>query len=145
MWSSASPRFRAAWIATSRFSLTLFWPTYSTSFFGRSDNSKGASSSAIAPATTRFATLFLCQNLKGALEQDVKARVFVAVDGSTNRCFGRRPGIPEVFESRQHICFDNGLRRFRAEILQFVFQLDNDSLGGLLADAGNRRQPREIA
>ena len=39
-WSSASPRARAASIATRRFAITCGWPTYSSSRRGRSDASK---------------------------------------------------------------------------------------------------------
>ena len=49
----ASPRERAASIATARFSFTLVWPMNSFSLCGRSFNSKDESSSTGAADTSR--------------------------------------------------------------------------------------------
>src|SRR5688572_20542606 len=131
-------------MATSRLSFTLVWPTYSARRFGLRDSSSVASSSALAPATTRFVTLFLCQNLQRALEQCVKARLLVSIDGAPHRRFGHRARIPEVLECRQDIRFNGRLWRLDAEILQFVPQFDDDALSRLLSDTRNGRQAREI-
>src|SRR5262245_29173586 len=110
-------------MATSRFSLTLFWPTYSTSFLGRRDSSNCPSSSVMVAPTTRFSTLFLRQYLKRSLEQYIKARVLIAVRCATYGALGNRSGVAKVFESGQHIGLDCRLRRLDAEVLQFVFEL----------------------
>src|SRR5208283_4637571 len=49
----ASPRERAAWMATSRFSLIFFWPMNSARRCGRSFSSKEESSSTGAAETSR--------------------------------------------------------------------------------------------
>jgi len=94
-WSRASPRDFAAWMAMSRFSLTLFWPMNSCRRCGRSFNSKEESSSTGAAETRR--------SLSGALsfaadtEGDGSSSVFrllvdleLRPDLSKPRCLPRR-------------------------------------------------------
>src|SRR4030095_13030313 len=117
MVSSGSPRWRAASMATLKFSLTLVCPTYSDSRFGRSDSSRGASSSAKPAPTTRFDTLFLRQNLKCSLEQYIKACAGITRHRSPRSAFGKSTGIAEVFECRQPVRLDWRLRHFNGEFL----------------------------
>src|SRR6266436_19243 len=56
-WSSASPRLLAASMAIWIFSLTRFWPIYSSSRFGRTLTSMRASSSYACPDTIRSGCL----------------------------------------------------------------------------------------
>ena len=60
--------------------------------------------------------------------------------------------IPQVDERREQIVAQRGRSRAgagardrRLQPRQAILQLEHDALGRLLADAGNRRQPRHIA
>src|SRR4030095_9844083 len=136
-------------MATSRFSLTLFWPTYSTSFLGRNDSSRVASSSAFAPATTRLVTLFLCQNLKGALERYFKGGALITVHSAPDGGFGHRPRVTEVFQRRQNIRFDGRLRRFQLRSCSLSFNSTTIRSAVFLPTPGievsRARSPRRIA
>ena len=65
--------------------------------------------------------------------------------------FGKRPMITQVHQRREQIVAQHAARlRDRCAAAttcafgRSIFQLEDDAFGRLLADAGNRREPREI-
>ena len=85
--------------------------------------------------------------LERALETGVASGGFQRrIDGF----FGERPMIPQVHQRREQIVSKHrnvcGDARHSRDCCfgQSIFELENDALGCLLADAGNRRQARDV-
>src|SRR6266852_2353695 len=91
-WSSASPRLRAASIAIWIFSLTRFWPMYSSSRFGRTLTSMRASSSYACPDTIRSGCL--CCIIRFAVPSAIGLRR--TPDGYDGSCPYKASTLPTI-------------------------------------------------
>src|SRR2546425_2557004 len=91
-WSSASPRLRAASMAIWIFSLTRFWPMYSSSRFGRTLTSMRASSSYACPDTIRSGCL--CCIIRLAVPSAIGLRR--TPDGHDGSCPYKASTLPTI-------------------------------------------------
>ena len=132
-------------------------PMYSSSRRGRSPASYCASSSTRAAVTRRSSIdscHFGCQFAAAAcFSVTLESAVRRGLDGRIDSFFGERPMIPQVHSAESRSSRSAGASRLRRPAAtrrdlharQPILQLEHDPLGRLLADAGNRRQPREVA
>ena len=151
-----APRARclAAAIDTCRFSRTRSCPMYSSSVRGRRPASYCASSSTRAAVTTRSSVIYLASSLSACFSVRSKSPSGVALDRRVDGLLGKRPMIPQVDQRREQVVAQQrrGVdRRGRAAAPpartrgRRSFSSSTIRSDGLLADAGNRRQPRQVA
>src|SRR5581483_6484260 len=170
-WSSASPRRAAAATKTFKLSTTLRWPMYSSKVRGRSAESSErprasmmrsrafASSPSVAVASSCFfrgiARILLRQRAQRALYQLGDGRSRGRGAGLIGGALGVGRSIAEVDQRRGDLRRRRRPLALRArlaarpgaepDLLDFVAQLQHQPLSGLLADAGNAREPRMVA
>src|SRR6185369_4796218 len=92
-----------------------------------------------------FPLLALRQNLKTSFEQHIKGNIRFAFCCTADCRFRNRMRIAKIFQRRNHIHLDRGLRRSFGKFRELVSQLHDDTLGRFFPDAGDRCQPWEIA
>src|ERR1035438_8995148 len=101
----ASPRWRAAWMAISRFSLSLLCPVNSASRRGRSPASNCRSSAWRSPETSfRSGTVTsLPYQFQGAAEKRLEVGGGAGRLGLAHRRFGLRAGAAQVEQGGKHV------------------------------------------
>src|SRR6516165_4308684 len=147
----ASPRKRAAWMAMSRFSLSLLCPVKSASRRGRRLASNCASSAWRAPEISCRSgmTYQLTPDMGGSTylfegtpEEGLEIRG-PGRFGFADRCFGLWAGATQVQQRRKHVLLDGrkrcGRRSFgllAGHCGQLVAQLQHHAFSSLFAHAG---------
>ena len=125
---------------------------YSSSRRGRSPASYCASSSTRAAVTIADRRGSLLRSSRSACfsVSSKRRRASERLHRRVHGFFGERPMIPQVHQRREQIVAQRPARparrrrrpRPRLRARQPILQLEHDPLGGLLADAGNGREPR---
>src|SRR5450759_480534 len=149
-WSSASSRALAAFRKTLRFSRTFVWPMNSSSLQGRSFGSTAASSSSADGESTERVLSFTSgprQSGKRFLEELRERRRRAAARQRVDHPVRLRFLVAEIDESRDHVARQGndliGLER-GGKLARLFLELECQSIGRLLADPGNRRQPPRV-